>query len=71
MSNKRNGLGVTLAVVGACVAFFAVILLLLFGRGEQDADPAVGFPVILVVLAVVAVALALGWRAVSRKRDDR
>jgi hypothetical protein len=49
MSNNRNGLGVTLAVVG---------------------DAAVGFPIALLVLAVVAVVGALVWRAVSRKRSN-
>lgn len=71
MSDNRNGLAVTLAVVGGCLAFFLVIVFLLVGRGEQEANPAVGFPIVLIVLTVVAVVAALVWRAVSRKRSDR
>lgn len=69
MSDKKSGLGVPLAVIGACAAFLAVILLLLSGGGEEEANPAIGFPVVLIVLAVVAVVAALVWRVVSRKRS--
>ena len=71
MSDNRNGLAVTLAVVGGCLGLFLVIVLMLATGGEEDANPAVGFPIVLVGLAVVAVVTALVWRVVSRKRSDR
>jgi hypothetical protein len=68
--NDRGGVGVPLAVIGGCAAFFAAILLLLGLNGNDDENTAaVGFPIILGVLAVVAVVGALVWRAVSRKRS--
>jgi hypothetical protein len=56
-------------------AFAALTLLLMTASPAlaQDTtpggDPAVGFPIALVVLAVVAVVVALAWRAVSKKRQ--
>lgn len=51
----------------------AVLLLALASPASaQSADnPAdTGFPIALLVLAVVAVVFALVWRAVSKKRQD-
>jgi len=55
-----------LAVVPAA----ALLLLLAVPPFAQDGDnPAdVGFPIVLLVLAVVAVVFALVWRAVSKRR---
>lgn len=57
----------------ACLPLTPALLLLLAGpaaaqQADQPAD--VGFPIVLVVLAVVAVVFALVWRAVSKKRQD-
>ncbi len=72
MSDKRNrGLGVPLAVIGGCVAFFALLLVLLSRNRSSDDNPALGFPIVLVVLAVVATVVAVVWRLASRKRSDR
>lgn len=71
MSNDRGGLAVPLAVIGGCVAFFALILLLLSRSGISDDNPAAGFPIVLVVLAVVAGLVALVWRLVTRRRTER
>jgi membrane protein implicated in regulation of membrane protease activity len=50
----------------------ALLLLLAPAASAQDGgNPAdTGFPVALLVLAVVAVVFALVWRAVSKKRQD-
>lgn len=50
----------------------ALLLLLAAPASAQDGgNPAdTGFPIALVVLAVVAVVFALVWRAVSKKRQD-
>jgi membrane protein implicated in regulation of membrane protease activity len=51
----------------------ALVLLLaapaLAGSGAQPAEK--GFPIVLLVLAVVAVVFALVWRTVSKKRQER
>ncbi|HVM28904.1 MAG TPA: hypothetical protein VM433_14695 [Mycobacteriales bacterium] len=54
----------------------AVALLLLAGpasaQGGGEAQPAdTGFPIALLVLAVVAVVFALVWRVVSKRKQDR
>jgi membrane protein implicated in regulation of membrane protease activity len=52
----------------------AALLLVLAGpAAAQDSDnPAdVGFPIALLVLAVVAVVFALVWRAVNKRKQDR
>jgi membrane protein implicated in regulation of membrane protease activity len=56
------------------LALVAALTLLLAGpaaaTGGGDAQPAdIGFPIVLLVLAVVAVVFALVWRAVSRRRQ--
>ena len=50
----------------------ALLLLLAGPAAAQDADsPAdTGFPIALLVLAVVAVVFALVWRTVSKRRQD-
>jgi hypothetical protein len=49
------------------------LLLLAAPASAQDSgtDAEVGFPIILLVLAVVATVFALVWRAVSRKKQGR
>lgn len=51
----------------------AVLLLLAAPAAAQDnGQPAeTGFPIALVVLAVVATAFALIWRAVSKRKQDQ
>ena len=41
------------------------------GPSGVDDSAATGFPIALAVLAVVATILALVWRAVSKKKQDR
>lgn len=72
MARKQNGLGLTLAVVGGCLALLVVIIGLVTRDGASDDSAASGFPVVIVGLIVVATLFALGWRAVSqRSHSDR
>lgn len=53
-------------------ALAAALVVLLAGPAlaGSEAQPAdVGFPIVLVVLAVVAVVFALVWRAVGKRRQ--
>ena len=54
----------------------ALLVLLLtaapaYAQEDGPTDPDIGFPVIMVILIVVATVFALVWRAVSKKRSDR
>ncbi len=57
------------------LALLPVVLVLLPAgpAAAQDGDggnPAVGFPIAMLVLVVVAVVFALVWRTVSRRRQQ-
>ena len=67
MNNNRRLL-VPAAVFAGCLTLFLVLIALATREGAADDSPAVGFPIVLVVLAVVSVVVALVWRAVSRKK---
>ena len=70
MSDNRSRLGVPLAVALGCLAFFLLMVGLATRDGSSDDNPAIGFPIVLVLLAVGATVLALVWRAVSKKKDS-
>ena len=67
MTRKQNGLGLTLAVAGGCIALLLLLIALATRSGASDDNPAVGFPIVIGGLIVVATLVALGWRAVNRK----
>ncbi len=68
-SNNRNRrLVVPAAVIAGCLALLLVLIALASRSGAADDNPAMGFPIVLAVLAVVGVVTALVWRAVSRKK---
>lgn len=72
LTRKQNGLGLTLAVVGGCLALLLVVLALVTRDDASDDSAAIGFPVVIVGLIVVATLFALGWRALSkRSHSDR
>lgn len=55
------------------LALASVVLLLLAGpaSAQDGGNPAdVGFPIVMLVLAVVAVVFALVWRAVNKNKRD-
>ena len=70
MSRKQNGLGLALAVIGGCLALLLLLIGLTNRSGAEDDNPALGFPIVLGGLIVVATLVALGWRAVTRKSDS-
>ena len=72
MSRKQNGLGLALAVIAGCLALLLLLIGLANRSGAQDDSAALGFPIVLGGLIVVATLVALGWRAVTKKsHSDR
>jgi len=70
MNDTNRRLLVPIATVAGCLAFLLLLIVLATRGGAGDDNPAVGFPIVLVVLAVVAAAVGLGWRAVSRRKSS-
>jgi membrane protein implicated in regulation of membrane protease activity len=71
MNDTNRRLGTPIAVISACaVLFLGLIALAVFGPNEAP-NPALGFPIVLGVLAVVAVLGAVAWRSMSRRKSDR
>ena len=68
MSDNNRRLLVPAAVIAGCLALLLVLIALASRSGASDDNPAVGFPIVLAVLAVVGVVTAVVWRAVSRKK---
>ena len=72
MTRKQNGLGLTLAVVAGCLGLLLLVIGLASRDGAQDDSAALGFPIVLGGLMVVATLVALGWRAATKKsHSDR
>ncbi|MCW2680090.1 MAG: hypothetical protein JWM62_1491 [Frankiales bacterium] len=72
MTRKQNGAGLALAVAAGCLALLLLLIALATRSGAEDDNPAVGFPIVLGGLIVIATLVALGWRAVTRKsHSDR
>ena len=71
MNDTNRRLVTPIAVIAGCaVLFLALIALAVFGPDEAP-NPAVGFPIVLAVLALVAVGGAVVWRSASRRKSDR
>lgn len=70
MTRKQNGLGLALTVAAACLALLLLLIALTTRTSGDETNPAVGFPVILGGLAVVAILFAVVWRAVHRKKSS-
>jgi hypothetical protein len=68
MKDNNRRLVVPAVVVAGCLAFLLLLIGLASRSGAGDDNPAVGFPIVLVVLAVVSLVVALAWRAVSRRK---
>ena len=69
MNNNRR-LIVLLAVVAGCLGLLLALIALATREGAANDNPAVGFPIVLTVLAVVSLVVALVWKAVSKKKAD-
>jgi len=55
-------------VIAGCIALLLVLIALTTRSGASDDSAAIGFPIVLGVLAVVAVVAAAVWKAVSKKK---
>ena len=72
MTRKQNGLGLAAAVAAGCLVLLLLLIALATRSGAQDDNPAIGFPIVLGGLVVVATLVALVWRAVTRRsHSDR
>ncbi len=69
MTRKQNGLALTLAVVGGCLALLLLLIALATRSGASDDSAAAGFPLVLGGLVVVGTLVALGWRAVTKGKS--
>lgn len=70
MTRKQNGLGLTVVVAAGCLALLLLLIALITRTDGEEADPAVGFPLVMGGLIVLATLGALGWRAASKKRES-
>ena len=70
MENKNRRLVTPIAVIAGCLALLLVLIVLASRTDGDDVNPAVGFPIVLVVLAVLAGITAVVWRAVARKKSS-
>ena len=69
-SQNQRLLTPALVFVG-CLALLLLVIGLASRSGSGDDSAAIGFPIILGVLAVVAVVGMFVWKAVSKKKADR
>ena len=69
MSKQRSSLLVPALVVLGAVALMAFLIARLASGAANDDNPAVGFPIVLVVLAVVGSVVAVVWKLVSQRKS--
>lgn len=70
MEDKNRRLLTPIAVIAGCALLFLAVIALAVLGPDAAPNPAVGFPVIMGVLFVVAVVGSLVWRSVSRRKSD-
>ena len=70
MDEKNRRLLTPIAVIAGCALLFLAVIALAVLGPDAAPNPAVGFPIIMGVLFVVAVVGSLVWRSVSRKSDS-
>ena len=70
MNDNNKRLVVPAVVVAGCLALLLVLIALATRDGASDDNPAVGSPIVLGVLAVLAVVVGAVWRAVSRRKSN-
>ncbi len=66
-SQNRRLLTPALVILG-CVTLLLVLIALATRSGASDDSAAIGFPIVLGVLAVLAVVGGAVWKAVSKKK---
>jgi hypothetical protein len=70
MTDKQNGLGLTAVVVAGCLGLLLLVIALVARTDGEQVNPALGFPLVMAGVVVLATALALGWRAVSKRKQS-
>ena len=71
MKQQNQRLLTPALVIVGCIALLLLVIGLASRGGSGDDSAAIGFPIILGVLAVVAVVGMFVWKAVSKKKADR
>ena len=66
MEEKNRRLLTPALVIVGCVALLLVVIALASRSGSGDDSAAIGFPIVLAGLAVLAVVVSLVWKAVSK-----
>jgi hypothetical protein len=69
-SQNRRLLTPALVILG-CVTLLLVLIALATRSGASDDSAAIGFPIVLGVLAVLAVVGGAVWKAVSKKKAQQ
>jgi hypothetical protein len=68
MKETNRRLLTPVLVIAGCIALLLVLIVLASRSGSGDDSAAIGFPIVLGGLAVVAVVTAVVWKALSRKK---
>ena len=69
MKEQNRRLLTPALVIAGCIALLLVLIALATRSGSSDDSAAIGFPIVLVGLAVVAVVGMFVWKAVSKKKS--
>jgi hypothetical protein len=69
MKEQNRRLLTPALVIAGCVALLLVVIALATRSGSSDDSAAIGFPIVLVVLAVVSVVGMFVWKAVSKNKS--
>ena len=70
MKEQNKRLLTPALVIAFCVALLLVLIGLATRSGARDDSAAIGFPIVLGVLAIAAVVVGALWKAASRKKAD-
>ncbi len=70
MNEQNRRLLTPALVIAFCVALLLLVIGLASRSGSGDDSAAIGFPIVLGVLAVAAVVAGAVWKSVSKKKAD-
>ena len=69
MKEQNRRLLTPALVIAGCLALLLVVIALAARSGSSDDSAAIGFPIVLVVLAVLSVGGMFVWKAVSKRKS--
>ena len=69
MKEQNRRLLTPALVIAGCIALLLVLIALATRSGSSDDSAAIGFPIVLVGLAVVSVIGMFVWKAVSKSKS--